>query len=52
MILILPLLDGPEGPEAAVPDFYVMSALPAVQSSPMFGPHGPGFIPGFGRVSV
>jgi len=51
MVLVHPLLEAPDGHESAVPDFHAMSDLQAVRSSPMFGPHGPGFIPGFGRVS-
>jgi hypothetical protein len=52
MVAVFPMLSVAEWPEAAVPDFHAMSSLPEVMASPMFGPHGPGYIPGFGRVSV
>ena len=52
MVKVLPLLGSGEGHGAAMPDFHAMSDLPEVQSSTMFGPHGPGYIPGFGRVPV
>jgi hypothetical protein len=41
-----------EGQEAVVPDFHAMSNLSEVRGSSMFGPQGPGYVPGFGRVSV
>ena len=49
---IYPLVPVCDGHEAVIPDFHAISALPAVLSSPLFGPHGPEYIPGFGRVGL
>ena len=52
MAVVFRAMPAPAGDEAAVPDFHAMSALEEVRNSSMFGPQGPGYIPGFGRVSV
>ena len=51
MTMVAPLLPPSEGCESLVPDFEAMSRLSAVTSSACFGPHGPGYIPGFSRVA-
>ena len=52
MITVCRAMAVPGGQEAAVPDFHAMSSLSEVRGSSMFGPQGPGYVPGFGRVSV
>ena len=47
---VLSLVSDDEGQEGVVPDFHAVSSLSLVTSSPLFGPQGPGYIPGFGRV--